>query len=159
MCEESVADLLTWPLIPTGDYSVQSAYRMLESNARSVNLGSSSGDGQSKIWKKIWKIKTPNQIQHFIWRVACDSLPTKQNLRYRHVPMEDSCPTCDEYLESLIHCLWLCEYAQVVWKSNINFVRFYRKQYRSFIDLLEEVLENASEFQVALFLTITWCLW
>jgi len=63
----------------------------------------------------------------FIWRAARDSLPTKQNLRYRHVPVRDSCPTCDEYSESLIHCLWLCEHAQVVWKSNINFVRFYRK--------------------------------
>ena len=60
VCEESVADLLTWPLTPTGDYSVRSAYRILESNARNVNLGSSSGDGQSK----IWKIKTPNRIWH-----------------------------------------------------------------------------------------------
>ena len=46
-----------------------------------------------------------------------------------------------------------------MWKSNINFVQFYRKQYRSCFDLLEEVLDNASEFQVALFLTIFWCLW
>ena len=73
--------------------------------------------------------------------------------------MEASCPTCDEHSESLIHCLWLCEHAHVVWKSNINFVRFYRKQYRSFLDLLEEVLDNASEFQVALSSTISWCLW
>ena len=43
--EESVADLLIWPLTPTGDYNVWSAYRMLESIARSVNLGSSSWDG------------------------------------------------------------------------------------------------------------------
>ena len=29
----------------------------------------------------------------------------------------------------------------------------------SFFDLLEEVMVNASEFQVALFSTISWCLW
>ena len=132
---------------------------MLESIARSVNPGSSSRDGQSKVWKKIWKIKTPNWIRHFIWRATRDSLPTTQNLRYRHVPVEASCPTCDEHSESLIHCLWLCEHAQVMWKSNGNFVRFYKKQYRSFLDLLEEVLDNASGFQVALFSTISWCLW
>ena len=80
MCEESIADLLIWPLTPTGDYSVQSAYRMLESTARCVNPGSSLVDGQSKVWKGIWKIKTPNQIRHFIWRAARDSLPTKQNI-------------------------------------------------------------------------------
>ena len=108
---------------------------MLESNARSGNPGSSSKDGQSKVWKRIWKIKTPNRIRHFIWRAARDSLPTKQNLRHRHVPVEASCPTYDEHSESLIHCLWLCEHAQAVWKSNIHFVRFYRKQYRSFFFL------------------------
>ena len=43
--EESVADLLIWPLTPTRDYSVWCAYRMLESIARSVNPGSSSWDG------------------------------------------------------------------------------------------------------------------
>ena len=132
---------------------------MLESNARSGNPGSSSKDGQSKVWKRIWKIKTPNRIQHFIWRAARDSLPTKQNLRHRHVPVEASCPTYDEHSESLIHCLWLCEHAQAVWKSNIHFVRFYRKQSRSFFELLEEVLDTASEFQIALFSTISWCLW
>ena len=47
--EESIADLLTWPHTPTGEYSVWSAYRMLESTIRSVNPGSSSRDGQSKI--------------------------------------------------------------------------------------------------------------
>ena len=75
--EEYVEDLLIWPLTPTGDYSVRSAYQMLETNARRLNSGSSSPDGQSKVWKEIWKIKTPNRICHFIWRAAHDSLPTK----------------------------------------------------------------------------------
>ena len=78
--EEPAADLLIWPLTPTGDYSVRSAYCMLESNARKDNPRSSSLDGQSKVWKGIWKIKTSNRIWHFIWRAARDSLPTKQNL-------------------------------------------------------------------------------
>ena len=78
--EEPATDLLVWPLTPTGDYSVRSAYRLLESNAWRANPGSSSLDGQSKVWKWIWKIKTPNRIRHFIWRAARDSLPTKQNL-------------------------------------------------------------------------------
>ena len=104
-----VEDLLIWPLTPTGDYSVRSAYRMLETNARSLSPGTSSSEGQSKVWKGIWKIKTPNKVRHFIWRVAHDSLPTKVNLQHRHVPVKASCSMCDEPLESLIHCLWLCD--------------------------------------------------
>lgn len=40
-----VEDLLIWPLTPTGDYSVRSAYRMLETNARSLSPGTSSSEG------------------------------------------------------------------------------------------------------------------
>ena len=40
--EEFVVDLLIWPFTPTGEYSVRSAYRMLESIARTINPGSSS---------------------------------------------------------------------------------------------------------------------
>lgn len=70
-------DLLIWPCTPTRDCSVRSAYQMLETNARRVNPGSSSLDEQSKVWKGIWKIKTPNRIRHFIWQATHDSLPTK----------------------------------------------------------------------------------
>ena len=59
----------------------------------------------------------------------------------------------------MIHCLWLCDHAQAVWKSNFYFFRFYRKQYWSFIELLEEVMCSASEHQMALFSMISWCLW
>ena len=112
--EGYVEDLLIWPLTPDGNYSVQSAYRMLETNARFLSPCTSSTDGRSKVWKGIWKIKTPNRIRHFIWWAAIESLPTKQNLKQRHVPVEASCALCDEHTESLIHCVWLCDHAQVL---------------------------------------------
>ena len=132
---------------------------MLETKARLLSPCSSSMDGMSKVWKEIWKIKTPNKIRHFIWRAAHDSLPTKQNLRHQHVPVEASCSLCDEHAESLIHCLWLCDHAQAVRKSDSCFARYYRKQYQSFLELLGEVMCTGSGFHVALFFTISWCLW
>ena len=76
--EGYVEDLLIWPLTSNGNYSVQSAYRMLETNARILRPCTSSTDGGSKVWKGIWKIKTPDRIRHFIWRGAArDPLPTK----------------------------------------------------------------------------------
>ena len=77
-------DVLVWPLSPNGDYTVRSAYRMLAVEEFSQNPSSSSPSNAEKVWKGIWKIKTPNKIQHFIWRAAKDSLPTKQNLKVRH---------------------------------------------------------------------------
>uniref|UniRef100_A0A7N2N060 Reverse transcriptase zinc-binding domain-containing protein n=1 Tax=Quercus lobata TaxID=97700 RepID=A0A7N2N060_QUELO len=118
--EGHVKDQLIWPLTPDGNFSVRSAYRMLESTACFLNPRSSM-DGVSKVWKGMWKIKTPNKIRHFLWRAARDSLPTKQNLCQRHVLVDASCPLCDEHTESLMHCLWLCDHAKAVWKSDICF--------------------------------------
>jgi len=132
---------------------------MLEFTASFLNPCSSSMDGMSKVWKGMWKIKTPNKIRHFLWRAARDSLPTKQNLCQRHVLVDASCPLCDEHTESLMHYLWLCDHAKAVWKSDICFARYYRKQHRDFLELLGEVMRSGSDFHIAPFSTISWCLW
>ncbi|XP_075633668.1 uncharacterized protein LOC142606158 [Castanea sativa] len=58
-----------------------------------------------------------------------------------------------------MHCLWLCEHAQAVWKSEISFAPYYRKGFRRLFDLLEEVLCKGSAYHVALFSTIAWSMW
>ena len=47
----------------------------------------------------------------------------------------------------------------MVWKSDITFTQYYRKGFRTFFDLLEEVLRKGSKYHVALFSTMAWCLW
>ncbi|XP_023874803.1 uncharacterized protein LOC111987330 [Quercus suber] len=119
----------------------------------------SSPEEFQQVWKGIWKIRTPNRIHHFIWRAARDSLPTKLSLKARHLPVEDTCELCGDFQETILHGLWLCEHAQAVWKSDINFVPYYKKGFRSFFDLLEEVLRKGSTYHVALFSSMAWCLW
>ena len=107
--EDGAKDTLIWPLISDGDYSVRSAYRMLVS-AESILQSSSSDSGSTElVWKKIWKMKVPNKIQHFIWRATKDSFPTKQNLKARHIPIAKDCDGYGEHTESIVHCLWLCD--------------------------------------------------
>ena len=77
-CSIWIWDLLEIGLVASnGNYSVQSAYRMLETNAGILSPCTSSTNGGSKVWKGIWKIKTSDRIRHFIWRAARDPLPTK----------------------------------------------------------------------------------
>ncbi|XP_050290307.1 uncharacterized protein LOC126728544 [Quercus robur] len=148
-----------WPLTPDGNYSVRSAYRMLAADGNNQNPSSSSPSEAKKVWKGIWKIKTPNKILHFVWRAAKDSLPTKQNLKARHIPLDDTCVMCDDQPKTLLHCLWLCSHAQSVWGSDITFANLYKKKHRSFFDLLDDVMQNSSGYCVALFSTIAWSLW
>ena len=132
--EGGIEDLLLWPLSPDGHYSVRSAYHMLSEDESRQEPGSSSSENSQQVWKSIWKIRTPNKIRHFIWRAARDSLPTKQNLRARHLPVEETCELCGDHQESLMHSIWLCEHAQAVWKSELCFVQYYRKGFRTFFD-------------------------
>ena len=66
---------------------------------------------------------------------------------------------CDDYQETNMHVLWLCEQAQSVLKSEDSFCLLYQKQYRSFMDLFEAVLDGGLIFHVAWFSTIAWGLW
>ena len=147
-------DVLVWPLTPDGNYSVRSAYCMLATEGISQNPSSSSPSDAKRVWKGIWKIKTPNKIRHFIWRAAKDSLPTKQNLKVKHIPLDDTCAMCDDHPESLLHCLWLCPHAQSVWRSEITFANLYTRKHRSFFYLLDDEMQNNSSYHVALFSTI-----
>ena len=75
------------------------------------------------------------------------------------MPLEDTCELCGDYQETTLHSLWLREQAQAVWKSDITFTQYYRKGFRTFFDLLKEVLRKGLKYQVALFSTMAWCLW
>ena len=85
-------------------------------------------------------------------------MPIKQNLKARHLPVEETCELCGDSQESLMHSIWLCEHAQSVWKSELCFVQYYRKGFRIFFILLE-VLRKGSGFHVAWFSAIVWSLW
>ena len=102
------------PLTSDGEYSVRSAYCMLVVAECSSVLSSSSSNPSQDFWNAIWKIRVPNKIQHFVWRAVKDSLPTKQNLKTRHVSVDDICDGCGDHVESILHCLWLCDQAKSV---------------------------------------------
>ena len=93
--------------------------------------------------------------------LACskNSLPIKQNLKSQHIPMDETCTLCDDYQETLMNYLWLCDHAEFVWKLDPGFNVLYQKRYRSFMDLVEVMLQQGSSFHIALFSTIPWCLW
>ncbi|KAK9991527.1 hypothetical protein SO802_026512 [Lithocarpus litseifolius] len=157
--EDDVEDVLIWPLSSSGNYSVRSAYRMLMEAENFVLPSSSSPLSEHNIWKKIWKLKVPKKVCHFLWRAAKDSLPTKQNLRLRHIPLDDTCEGCNDHSESLLHCLWLCDQARFVWMSDPGFLFLTQKKCRSFLEVLESLFSAGSSFQCAQFAMTAWCLW
>ena len=132
-------DALVWPFTSDREYFVRSAYHMLVSDSVMAEQASTSS-GEQKVWKGIWCIRAPNKIRHFIWTVVKDSLPTKENLHKRHIPLDMICSLCDEHQETTLHALWLCDQAKEVWKSEACFAALYKTHFRTFMDLFEAVL-------------------
>nr|XP_023888394.1 uncharacterized protein LOC112000487 [Quercus suber] len=157
--EDSTEDNLIWPLTPSGDYFVKSAYKMLSSANLNFKARSSSLEGLKGVWKGIWQIRALNRVRHFLWRDVKDPLPMKMNFHQRHVVGDALCLLCDDTQESILHSLWYCEQAQVVWRSLRSFAPLYEKHHRTFMDLFKSVLLQNSSFHVAWFATIAWCLW
>lgn len=50
-----------------------------------------------------------------------ESFPTKLNLKAQHVLVDDVCGGYLDYAESMLHSLWLCDQARVVWLSDPGF--------------------------------------
>ena len=153
VCEKGVDDILTWPLANDVDYSVRSAYRTLVFADSLLMPSSSSSGSNGLIWKKIWTMRVPNKIRHFIWRVARDSLPSKQNLKAQYLLIGEECDGCGEHTESLMHCLWLCDQARSMWMSLLEFCSLVRKKFQTFFELLEELFNSGSSKRVSLFAT------
>ena len=75
--EAKAEDVMIWLLSSSGCYSVRNAYCMLMEAENFALSSSSSPMAINAIWKKIWKLKVPNKVRHFLWRVVKDSFPAK----------------------------------------------------------------------------------
>ena len=70
-------DKIAWAYSPLGLFTTSSAYKLLVSGDAVSQAGSSNVDTQKHFWKGVWRLRVPNKIKHFIWRVP----PTPEFLR------------------------------------------------------------------------------
>lgn len=106
----SQADTWYWRKEKMGHYSVKSAYAALIEQR-----GSQVSSANSGFWRKLWNLKIPLKIKHFLWRASSDVLPTKEQLRAKRVEVCALCPVCNLTLESTFHILVGCEFASSCW--------------------------------------------
>ena len=94
-------DLLLWGLDTGGPYSTKAAYSFLKDGDSQVTEDSD--------FKSIWNLKIPPRASAFSWRLFKNRIPTKVNLRRRHVELPSyNCPLCDEEEETVGHVNNVC---------------------------------------------------
>ena len=108
------------------------------------------------LWNKIWGLKVPNKVKHFVWKACKNSLPTKVNLVRRKVITDGLCDKCKQGPEDVVHALYGCPTLDDLWKQT-KWNNGALKYFTSFLDLFDFIL--ASNSDVELFASTTWNLW
>jgi len=50
-------------------------------------------------WKKLWTLKCPGKIKHFMWRFAHNSLALRRVLEYKGMELDIRCVVCSRMME------------------------------------------------------------
>lgn len=110
---------LIWNATPNGQITVKSAYGLAVTRCRDAGAcagEASDSSSEEVVWKTLWKLDVPPKIKMFGWKVCCNILPTKCNLRSRGLDIEAVCPVCRKENETMLHCLRDCKPSKKFWK-------------------------------------------
>ncbi|KAH1106865.1 hypothetical protein J1N35_010633 [Gossypium stocksii] len=120
--KEPHADILTWSREPSGEYSIRSAYKLLQiSDPRAYALQTDYRD----FYRKLWLLDLPPKIKVTISKISWNYLPTRANMVYRKLVNSFACPRCSEGVETMDHLLRECPILVSVWRalSTSNFIQ------------------------------------
>ena len=113
LARQQCADELYWPFTQSGSYTTKSGYRFL----KEVHDGVEGSNDQyaEGVWRRIWALRVPNKVKHFVWRACKNSIPTKVNLEWRSIAVSSTCERCCREDETVVHALWSCRELNSVW--------------------------------------------
>lgn len=60
----------------------------------------------------------PMKLKHFLWRLLSKSLATGNNLKRRHVTLNDQCRRCCTAEETEEHLFFECPYGKSIWRDS-----------------------------------------
>jgi hypothetical protein len=102
-------DVLAWAHERHGQYSVKSAYRLLKiEQTEMADSREALGSSASAHWSTLWKLEVPPKVRVFWWRVLHNSLPSKSEIKWRHIAKESHCEMCVHQEETLFHVFFDC---------------------------------------------------
>lgn len=106
---------------------------------------SSSSDDSKSWWKKVWSLKVPNKIKHFVWKSFYNCIPTRVNLRVHHGEVDCICPLCRKGYETTDHALFRCSRAKKIWRALHPFIQIGEYDYLNIQDKWFELSNTHTE--------------
>ncbi|KAL8147598.1 hypothetical protein AgCh_005064 [Apium graveolens] len=109
--EEFDSDMLQWDWDITGQYTVKSAYNLLQ-----VQKGAWVVHDNDSSCKALWKIKATKKALSVLWRALTHCLPTKMQLIQKRVQVDSLCEICKSGVENTAHIFLHCPFAVSCWE-------------------------------------------
>jgi hypothetical protein len=109
--QQDLEDRVAWHYERNGVFTVRSAYRLafrLKHQGRDSVSSSSNPNGERSLWNLIWRADVPPKVRVFGWRLATDTLPTRNNKFKRTLEPHDICTICGNGTEDGHHATILC---------------------------------------------------
>ena len=88
LSRHSVEDKVFWPWTQSGAYTGKSSYRFLKMEDEEEGWEDVQ-TGDKAFWQSIWGLRIPNKVKNFLWRACRGAIPTKANLKRRHITEND----------------------------------------------------------------------
>lgn len=145
-------DQIYWKEEVSGDYSIRSAYRLLQAQKTRWTV-----EDNGSWWRKIWQVKAPPKVLNLIWRALSYCLPTMVMLAQKYVPVLTVCPVCNVAEETIIHARVTCPFANQCWQRVIPDVQ--QEFGRGFEGWLEKVMNSINKDRRAGVFTVCWAIW
>nr|GMD40682.1 putative RNA-directed DNA polymerase [Ipomoea batatas] len=106
--DNDAQDELFWEHEANGNFSVTSAYGLIQGDIESLN---------DKGWERLWQVKVPNKICTFLWLVRHGRIMTNHERKRRGFIYYDQCQHCLTIMEDINHLLRHCPKAMEVWRK------------------------------------------
>ncbi|KAG8481351.1 hypothetical protein CXB51_026276 [Gossypium anomalum] len=123
LANEAHPDMTFWREEHSGEFTVRSAYKMLQ-NQSSTTYPMDSHTMALPFYKQLWELQLPNKIKILAWKVSWNFIPTMVNLHQRRVVPTAICPRCRTGTENLRHFFVECPESEELWKElNLSWIR------------------------------------
>ena len=86
----------------------------LKQQEETAGSSHSINNGRENLWNLIWKAQVPHKVHIVAWRIAIDSLPTKENKRRRTLEIDGRCNICGIEKEDDHHVVVNCTKARAL---------------------------------------------
>ena len=100
-------DCIVWSTNMNGMYTLNSACSWFLSEARNLLPNTR--------WTWIWKLKAPEKIKIFIWKLFHNSHPTNLLRFKRNISSSPICGGCNQEDEDILHCIRDYVFARSIW--------------------------------------------